>query len=83
MTVKWSERMNEMLDKEKVHIGIAPIAWTEDDMPEMGAGNSFLQTLSEISLSGYTGTEIGCQYPRNPAILNEEFKRRGLSAITA
>ena len=75
--------MKEMLDKEKVHIGIAPIAWTEDDMPEMGAGNSFLQTLSEISLSGYTGTEIGCQYPRNPAILNEEFKRRGLSAITA
>ena len=51
-----------MLDPKKVHIGIAPIAWTEDDMPEMGAGNSFLQTISEIALSGYTGTEIGCQY---------------------
>lgn len=31
-----------MLDKNKVKIGIAPIAWTEDDMPEMGAENSFL-----------------------------------------
>lgn len=30
-----------MFDKNKVKIGIAPIAWTEDDMPEMGAGNSF------------------------------------------
>jgi inosose dehydratase len=72
-----------MLSKEKVRIGIAPIAWTEDDMPEMGAGNSFLQTISEIALSGYVGTEIGCQYPRNPTILNKEFARRGLKAITA
>ena len=56
-----------MLDPNKVKIGIAPIAWTEDDMPEMGAENSFLQTISEIALSGYAGTEIGCQYPRDPA----------------
>lgn len=72
-----------MFDKNKVKIGIAPIAWTEDDMPEMGAGNSFLQTISEIALTGYTGTEIGCQYPQDPKILNTEFERRGLSAITA
>ena len=72
-----------MLNKDKVRIGIAPIAWTEDDMPEMGAGNSFLQTLSEMALAGYVGTEIGCQYPHDPKILNEEFKRRGLSAVTA
>lgn len=72
-----------MLDKNKVRIGIAPIAWTEDDMPEMGAENSFLQTISEIALTGYTGTEIGCQYPRDPDVLNREFARRGLSAVTA
>ena len=46
-----------MLDPKKVKIGIAPIAWTEDDMPEMGAENSFLQTISEIALSGYVGTD--------------------------
>ena len=72
-----------MLDPKKVKIGIAPIAWTEDDMPEMGADNSFKQTISEIALTGYVGTEIGCQFPHNPKILNEEFGRRGLSAITA
>lgn len=72
-----------MLKAENIKIGIAPIAWTEDDMPEMGAGNSFLQTISEIALSGYVGTEIGCQFPRNPAILNQEFKRRKIEAITA
>ena len=71
-----------MLDPKKVKIGIAPIAWTEDDMPEMGAENSFLQTISEIALTGYAGTEIGCQFPRDPAILNKELGRRGVSAIT-
>lgn len=72
-----------MLDPKKVKVGIAPIGWVEDDMPEMGADNSFKQTISEIALSGYTGTEIGSLYPRDPKVLNAEFKRRGLSAITA
>lgn len=72
-----------MLSKENVRIGIAPIGWTEDDMPEYGAENSFLQTISEIALSGYVGTEIGSKYPRNPEVLKREFGRRGLSAITA
>ena len=71
-----------MLDPKKVKIGIAPIAWTEDDMPEMGADNSFKQTISEIALTDYVGTEIGCQFPHNPEILNRELGRRGLSAIT-
>ena len=72
-----------MLKRENIQLGIAPIAWTEDDMPEWGSEHSFLQTISEIALSGYEGTEIGAQYPRNPAVLNAEFQRRGLSAITA
>ena len=72
-----------MLDPKKVRVGIAPIAWTEDDMPEMGAENSFLQTISEIALTGYVGTEIGCQFPRATDILNKELGRRDLSVITA
>ncbi|AND84012.1 myo-inosose-2 dehydratase [Clostridium tyrobutyricum] len=72
-----------MLNRENVKIGIAPIAWTEDDMPEWGKENTFLQTISEIALSGYKGTEIGCQFPRDTDILNKEFSRRGISAITA
>ena len=47
-----------MLDPKKVKIGIAPIAWTEDDMPEMGAENSFLQTISEIALTGYASSRV-------------------------
>ena len=30
-----------MLDKNKVRLGIAPIAWTNDDLPELGGENTF------------------------------------------
>ena len=31
------------LDAKKVHLGIAPIAWTNDDMPDLGAEYTFEQ----------------------------------------
>ena len=72
-----------MLDPNKVKIGIAPIAWTEDDMPEMmGADTTFEQTISEIALAGYEGTEIGSHFPKDPAILKQELDRRNLKSIT-
>ena len=72
-----------MLNPENIRLAIAPIAWTNDDMPELGKDNTFLQTISEIALAGYTGCEIGCQFPRDPDILNRELGRRGLSMVTA
>ena len=35
-----------MLDKNKVKLGIAPIAWTNDDMPDLGSENTFEQCIS-------------------------------------
>lgn len=54
-----------MLDKNKVKLGIAPIAWTNDDMPDLGAENTFEQCVSEMALAGFTGCEVGNKYPRN------------------
>ena len=48
-----------MFDKEKIALGIAPIGWCNDDMPDLGAENTFRQTVSEMALAGFTGTEIG------------------------
>ena len=39
-----------MLNKEKVSLGIAPIGWTNDDMPDLGKENTFEQTVSEMAL---------------------------------
>ena len=47
-----------MFDSSKVFLGIAPIGWCNDDMPELGAENTFRQTVSEMALAGLTGCEI-------------------------
>lgn len=54
-----------MLDKNKVKLGIAPIAWTNDDMPDLGSENTFEQCISEMALAGFTGYEVGNKYPRD------------------
>lgn len=66
-----------------ITLGIAPIAWTNDDMPELGAENSFEQCISEMALSGFTGTEIGNKYPREPQVLKSYLEPRGLHVASA
>ena len=67
-----------MLNKEFVHLGIAPIAWTNDDMPDLGAENTFEQCVSEMALAGYEGCEIGNKYPKDVATLKRALELRNL-----
>ena len=52
-----------MFEHSNIQIGIAPINWTNDDMPSLGSKNNFEQILSETALTGYAGTEIGITFP--------------------
>jgi len=72
-----------MLDPQKVRLGIAPIGWTNDDMPDLGKDNTFEQTISEMALAGYAGCEIGCQYPKDPTVLKRHLGLRGLTICNA
>ena len=67
-----------MFDSTKVHLGIAPIGWCNDDMPELGAENTFQQIVSEMALAGFTGCEIGNKYPTDPAELKKALDLRGM-----
>lgn len=67
-----------MLNKDKIKLAIAPIAWTNDDMPDLGAENTFEQCVSEMALAGFTGSEVGCKYPADPAVLKPMLDIRGL-----
>ena len=69
---------NRMFDSNKVYLGIAPIGWCNDDMPELGAENTFRQTVSEMALAGFTGCEIGNKYPKDPKELKWELDLRGM-----
>jgi len=48
-----------------IKLGIAPIAWSNDDMPELGANTSLEQCLKEASKAGFTGIESGGKFPKN------------------
>ena len=67
-----------MFDKEKVKLGIAPIAWTNDDLPDLGGENTFEQCVSEMALAGFTGSEVGNKYPKDPAVLKKALELRGI-----
>ena len=67
-----------MFDKNKVKLGIAPIAWTNDDLPDLGAENTFEQCVSEMALAGFTGSEVGNKYPKDPAELKKALDLRGI-----
>jgi inosose dehydratase len=67
-----------MFDKDKIFLGIAPIGWCNDDMPDLGEENNFRQTVSEMALAGFSGTEIGNKYPADPAVLKWELDLRGM-----
>ena len=68
-----------MFDSNKVKLAIAPIAWTNDDMPDLGKENTFEQCVSEMALAGYKGSEVGNKYPTDTAVLNKALKLRGLT----
>lgn len=72
-----------MLNKEKVQLGIAPIAWTNDDLPELGAENTFEQCVSEMALAGFTGSEVGNKYPKDPVVLKKALDLRGIQICNA
>lgn len=72
-----------MLSEGQVRLGIAPIGWTNDDMPDLGKENTFEQCVSEMALAGFAGTEIGNKYPRDPAALKHALDLRGLKVANA
>jgi len=71
------------MDKLKIRLGAAPIAWTNDDLPDLGSENTFEQCVSEMALAGYVGTEIGTKYPKDTQRLRKALELRGLVVCNA
>ncbi len=71
------------MEKSKVKLGIAPIAWTNDDLPELGRENTFEQCVSEMALAGFTGSEVGNKYPKDTKVLKKALDLRGIQICNA
>ncbi|EGY9635567.1 myo-inosose-2 dehydratase [Salmonella enterica subsp. enterica serovar Rough O:c:z] len=66
------------MNNNYVKLAIAPIGWTNDDMPDLGKENTFQQCVSEMALAGFVGCEVGSKFPRDPAVLKPALELRGL-----
>jgi len=59
-------------------LGIAPILWNNDDLPELTPPVPFERVLDEIASAGYEGTELATNAPRDARLLRDELQSRGL-----
>jgi inosose dehydratase len=64
-------------------LSIAPIAWTNDDIPELGGNIYFEQCIDEMAAAGFSGSEIGNKYPKDPAVLKPALEQRKLQISSA
>ena len=65
-----------------VRIGINPITWSNDDMPELGGDTPLDTCLREARQAGYDGLELGNKFPRDPAVLGPTMAGLGLAVVS-
>ena len=61
-----------------IKLGVAPIAWSNDDMPELGGDTSLEQCLEEARKAGFTGIESGGKFPKNSKELLPKLEKEKL-----
>ena len=63
----------------KARLGIAPIAWWNDDLAELSDDVSLEECLRQASVAGFTGMETGRRFPMDMAELGPILKKYGIS----
>jgi inosose dehydratase len=63
----------------KAKLGIAPIAWWNDDLPELSDDVSLEECLRQASAAGFTGMETGRRFPMKMEELGPALERHGIS----
>lgn len=63
----------------KAKLGIAPIAWWNDDLAELSDDVSLEECLRQASVAGFTGMETGRRFPMNMTELGPILARFGIS----
>ncbi|OYX36550.1 MAG: myo-inosose-2 dehydratase [Caulobacterales bacterium 32-69-10] len=51
--------------------GVSPIAWSNDDMPELGGDTPLEDIFNDIREVGFEGVELGGRFPKTPEGLRE------------
>ena len=65
-----------------VRLGINPLTWTNDDMPELGAETPLETCLAEAKIAGFAGVELGNKFPRVASELKPVLARHNLNLVS-
>lgn len=65
-----------------VRLGVNPIAWSNDDMTELGGDTPLETCLAEGRQAGFAGFELGNKFPRDPDTLRPILERHGLDLVS-
>jgi inosose dehydratase len=63
----------------KAKLGIAPIAWWNDDLVELSDDVSLEECLRQASEAGFTGMETGRRFPMDPKVLGPILQTHKMS----
>jgi inosose dehydratase len=64
-----------------IRFGVSPIAWANDDMPELGGDTTVETILADAQAIGFEGVELGGKFPRDPAALKAMLSAHRLDLI--
>jgi inosose dehydratase len=64
-----------------IRIGVNPIAWSNDDLREIGGDTPLATCLAEARAAGFEGIELGHKFPRDAAVLKRALSPYGLVCI--
>ena len=64
-----------------IRFGVSPIAWINDDLPELGGETPVETVLRDAQALGFEGIELGGKFPRDPARLGAQLAQYGLALI--
>ncbi len=65
-----------------IRLGVAPIAWTNSDLPELGGETSLETCLQESRAAGFTGTETGAKFPMDAEVLRPILRQHDLALVS-
>jgi inosose dehydratase len=64
-----------------IRFGVSPIAWINDDLPELGGDTPVDTVLRDAHALGFEGIELGGKFPRDPVRLGAELHAHGLALV--
>ena len=64
-----------------IRFGVSPIAWINDDLPELGGDTPVESVLRDAQELGFEGIELGGKFARDPELLGPQLGSHRLALI--